>query len=683
MSADPYRYFRVEARELLEQLGKGVLELEKGAPAPELAPQLLRFAHTLKGAARVVKQREIAELAHAMEDLLGPLRECAGPVPGERISEALRLIDAIGDRVNDLQPPAEGATAESRGAPEEIFRTVRTDIAEMGLLLDGISETGTHIGSMRRTIGVVERARHLANLLGEQLASPRPAGAHRAGGVSGKARSLAEELRTVVAEMERSLTGGVDQAERELRQVRDAAERLRLLPASVLFGSLERTARDAAQAVGTRASFEARGGDVRLDAHVLGTLQGALIQVVRNAVAHGIEAEPERLASGKPPVGRVILEVLRRGRRVVFQCHDDGRGVDIEAVRRVAEKKGRLSPEAEKLGVQELLQLLLRGGLTTSAAVTEVYGRGIGLDVVREAAARLGGDVAVRTEAGRGTTLELVVPVSLSSLDALLVQVSGHEAAIPLEAVRRTLRARADEISVTARGAAILHEGRAVPFVPLSRSLRLGDPSAPGSRPWSVVVVDGGTGFVAVGVDRLLGTANLVLQPLPALSPADLVVAGVSLDGEGNPQVVVEPEKLLASALGDGESLQAPEGAQAPSVLVVDDSLTTRMLEQSILESAGYAVDLAVSGEEALEKARRQRYQLFIVDIEMPGMDGFTFAERARSDPLLRDIPTILVTSRSAPEDRRRGAEVGARAYIVKSEFDQAELLRAIQDLVG
>jgi two-component system chemotaxis sensor kinase CheA len=185
-----------------------------------------------------------------------------------------------------------------------------------------------------------------------------------------------------------------------------------------------------------------------------------------------------------------------------------------------------------------------------------------------------------------------------------------------------------------------------------------------------------------VGVERLRGTQNLILRPLPDCTPSDPVVAGASLDAEGHPQLVLDPQGLVEHVGRAGSALAAMPSSRAP-ILVIDDSLTTRMLEQSILESAGYEVDLATSGEEGLERARQRSYALFLVDVEMPGMDGFSFIERAREDPILRDIPAVLVTSRASPEDRQRGSSAGARAYIVKGEFDQSELLEQIRILVG
>lgn len=683
MAKDPYKYFRVEAQELLEALGQGALALEQGAP-PDLVSRLLRVAHTLKGAARAVKRGDIATLAHAAEDALEPLRDGTTAVSRERIDALLKLVDSMKGHVASLDAPASkdgGGMEESAARPaafDESLHTLRADRAEMDALLEGVAETSVQLESMRPLAGVVERTRRLADLLAAILASA-PNGTGRGGlTILRKAQSLGEELRGVAVELQQSFSTGISRVEREIRQVHEMAERLWLLPASVIFGVLERTVRDVSHAQGTRVTFDGRGGDIRLDAHVLGVVQGALLQAVRNAVAHGIEPEAERLAAGKPSGGRVDIAVIRRGNRVAFVCHDDGRGIDLEAVRRIAERKGLLSDPTKRLGSSDLLQLLLKGGVTTAGSVTEVSGRGIGLDVVREAAARLGGQVLATTDTGRGTTLELVVPVSLSSVDVLLLQAGAVTAALPLDGVRQTIRIAPRDVVGTPEGFTILHEGETIPFVRLASCLDRHAPPASEARAWSAVVVEAGSMRAALGVDRLLGTANVVVRPLPAGVPDAEMIAGASFDAEGRPRLVLDPAGLLA-ALATYPPPPAAEARRPEPVLVIDDSLTTRMLERSVLESAGYEVDLAASALEGLAMARKRRYGLFLLDIEMPDVDGFGFMERTRADPDLRDVPTILVTSLDGEEPRRRGEELGARGYMVKGEFDQSKWL----DLIG
>ena len=305
------------------------------------------------------------------------------------------------------------------------------------------------------------------------------------------------------------------------------------------------------------------------------------------------------------------------------------------------------------------------------------------MDVARATMSRLKGTLEIRSEPGRGATIEMGVPISLAALAALVVDADGVVAAIPLDAVRQTLRVRETDVAHTATGDSLCYDGQVIPFLPLERALWRAGTGSRTRRTWSAVVVEAGERRVAVGVDRLLGTANIVMWSLPGLVEADPIVAGASLDAEGYPQLVLDPGGLVAAAEKDQHAVSDVPALERAPVLVIDDSLTTRMLEQSILESAGYTVELAVSAEEGLTKARERRYSLFIVDVEMPGMDGFAFVTLTRADPVLREIPAILVTSRNAVEDRRRGEQAGAYAYIVKGEFDQGHLLHVIRTLIG
>jgi len=513
----------------------------------------------------------------------------------------------------------------------------------------------------------------------------RRVGIELAGGASEgvclrKVQPMAEELSASIGHLARRVGSGIEEVQRELAFTRECADHIRLLPAKSIFPSVLRAVRDAATTLGKQAQLDTRGGDIRLDAQVLLTARDAILQLVRNAVAHGLESPQVRAAEGKPPCGRVQLGIERRGNRVAFICRDDGSGIDVRAIRRAAEKKGLVPPgSAESLGLRDAIDLLLRGGVTTAAEPTGISGRGLGLDIVRELTERLKGDVSVETVRGQGTTVEIRVPVSLTSVPALLVESDGMQASIPLDCVCETLRFDATEIVRSPAGEFIAYAGETVPFFPLSRVLK--GSAGPPPKHCSAVIVASGAERVAVGVDRLAGGGTVIVRSLPAVAAASPVVAGASLDLEGNPQLALDPAGLVKAA---GEAQARTRTAPTPRrpVLVVDDSLTTRMVEQSILESAGHVVEVARSGEEALEKVRSRPYSLLLVDVEMPGMDGFEFISRTRTDPALRDIPAVLVTSRSSPEDRLRGEQVGACAYIVKSEFDQRQFLQTIEQLV-
>ncbi len=690
---DPLKYFRVEAREILEQLQSGSLELERHGAEPTRTQALLRLAHTLKGAARVVKQLEIANLAHQFEDLLVPWRDAQRNLEPANVEALLSVVDAIGQKIAELAPavpaPAGFSPPKSSGpglpvaepppraAAEEPPRPRAAPLEHVEPLMDGVAEVGVQLGNLRRALPELESTQKLAQQLSERLAPRRLAELTVSQGAT--LRVLAAELTHRLEKLEREVGTGVERATRELGQVRDRVDQLRLVAAGSIFGALERTTRDAAVSLGKQAAFEARGGDVRLDAEVLTAVQRALVQAVRNAVAHGIEPAAERGRSGKPSSGRVTVEVQRRGRRIAFSCRDDGRGVNLSEVRREAERLGRLRTATPT--EEELLELLLRGGISTSPQVSEVSGRGVGLDLIREALASVDGTVSLDSQPGAGTNVILSVPASLAALDALLVESEGDAHCVPLAAVVRALRVPAGEIARGAEGDSLLFDEQVVPFAPLSRLLKSKN-SPRGERAiWSVVVIHHGEERLALGVDRLLGNDGLVAHSLPDTADVEATVAGVSLDADGNPRLLLDPEGLIAAAKrlpSHAHSMPAKPRA----ILVIDDSLTTRMLEQSILESAGYEVVLATSAEEGLEKAKVRRYDLFLVDVEMPGMDGFAFVERTRADPQLAVTPAVLVTSRVSTEDLARGAAAGAAGHIAKGEFDQVDFLARIDRLM-
>jgi two-component system, chemotaxis family, sensor kinase CheA len=700
VARDPYKYFRIEARELLDGLASGVLELEKGGAVREVVARLLRLAHTLKGASRVVHQPGMAEAAHALEDTLAPHREGA-PVPRERTSEMLRLIDEVGERLKALEapvpplPPRAVPTPISADTPRsgsgssppvEIAETVRVAIGEMDSLLEGISESAVHAGALERVASEVGLLRRLVGEVEREVVRAR-SGAQRgrlAVGLLESAESALGSLGDSIDRTHQHLLEGTLRLGRELRQIRDEASGLRLVPAHTLFAPLARAVRDAAQARQRLVALETTGGDVRLEAHVLSAVRDALLHVVRNAVAHGIEPAADRVAAGKPASGRIHLLVEQRGGQAAFICRDDGRGLDLEAVAQAAREKGLLARDARvPLDAETASRLIFEAGLSTSVHTDEISGRGVGLDVVRDVAARFKGEARAHTEPGRGTTIEMVVPITLSSVAALAVGAGDQTAWLPLESVARALRVQAHDITAVNGSASIRYGEAAHPFAPLTSVLGIRPRDAGASAAWTTVLVKADGATAAIGVDRLRGVGRIVVRALPSAAGRFPAVSGATFDLLGDPQLVLDP-RGLGEAIRSCRMEARPAGPPVrPPILVIDDSLTTRMLEQSILETAGYEVELATSGEEGLEKARARRFALILVDVEMPGINGFEFIARAKADPALAGVPAILVTSLDSPEDRRRGREVGAHAYIVKGDFDEGRLRGLIRDLIG
>jgi two-component system, chemotaxis family, sensor kinase CheA len=616
MAADPYKYFRIEAHELVGELAKGVAELGRGGDMSKL----LRAAHTLKGAARIVRHTAIAELAHQLETVLGPIRDAPVASP-----EAAAIVDKMSAELASLEADPAPAKADAPIVAEPAFvATVpRVETSALDEAIAGLQAVHALVGRARASRDAGQVARYL------------------------------------------------EQADRELREVRRDVEHLRLSSFGSLYAALERTVRDATAATGKRAAFVLDGADVRVDGAVLTALHGALVQLVRNAIAHGIESPARRAAVGKPAEGRVTIAARALGARIEVTCSDDGAGLDVAAIARAARIAGLLDATAA-------FQLLLRGGISTSREVTELSGRGIGLDVVRAAVDSLGGEVGATTSPA-GTSVALRVPVSATAVPLLDVDAGGRTVAIPRAAVRRVGRVVATDMVATPDGSRLRFGDRTLPCAPLAALL--GKSVGAGG---TLVIVDGGDGLAAIVVDRALGIADQVVRALPAGAPIDPIVWGMVLDAEGQPYPVVDPRAVVAAAerARASEAVAAAQVATKLPILVVDDSLTTRMLEQTILESAGYEVHLAASAEEALDKLLVQPYALMLADVEMPGMDGFTLIGELRSRPTLASLPAVLVTSRDAEADRRRGAEVGAHGYIVKSRFDQNEVLALIARLI-
>jgi two-component system chemotaxis sensor kinase CheA len=620
--ADPFKYFRVEAHEIVGDLAKGLGELETSADAA-LVTKLLRLAHTLKGAARIVRHKELAELSHDLETALDPLR--ATPAAG-RNEAALAILDQMSAHVAAMTAPVVPAAPTAPiavVAPEPPAPPARLETTAVDDALGGIANVHGLLARLRDATDPVALAR------------------------------------------------GIDQIERELVEVRRDVEHLRLSAAGSLYAALERTARDAAALGGKRVRFGFEGADVRVDGQVITALHGALVQLVRNAVVHGIEPAAARRAAGKPAEGQVTISAHARGRTISIACRDDGRGLDIDAIRDAVRRRG-VDPGA--LDAARAFQLLLGGGISTAREITELAGRGIGMGLVHAAVTELGGEVAVETSSA-GTTITLIAPVAVTAIAVIDVALADRVVAIPQAAVRRVVRIQPHELVHGSDGTALCIDDLMVPAAPLGALF-----GTSSERATTAVVLDGAAFFV----DRTLGVGEVMVRAVPAAAAAllDPIVWGMALDAEGRPYAVVEPRELVA-AVGRARRVQPAPAARPLPILVVDDSLTTRMLEQSILESAGYEVELAVSAEDALVKLAEGTYAMMLVDVEMPGMDGFSLVAELRARPALAHLPAVLVTSRDAEADRDRGRAVGAQGYIVKGRFDQGELLALIRRLTA
>ena len=461
-----------------------------------------------------------------------------------------------------------------------------------------------------------------------------------------------------------------------------------MLPVATLFQAFPRMARDLARDRGKEVAVAVDDGGTEVDRSVLEQVKDPLVHLVRNCVDHGLERPDVRAAAGKPRAGRISLRARQRGDTLLVEVADDGAGIDPARVRATAVERGLLSAEAAaELPDREALGLIFRSGFSTSPVVTDLSGRGVGLDVVREHVDRLHGSIDVASDVGDGTTMSLSVPLSVSTMHCLLLEAGGQTFALPVTGVERIVRVAAGQVQRAEGRQAVQVDGRPVVLASLAEVMGLGPP-AQGQDPDAkrpVIVAAGQGRRVGLLVDRLERTQELVVKSLPAPLVRVRHVAGATILGSGRAGLILSSADLIASverAEGASAGAAGTALAPAPTILVAEDSITTRTLEKSILEGAGYRVRVASDGAEAWRLLQEAGCDLLLTDVEMPGMGGFELTTRVRADQRLRDLPVVLVTSLDSDTDRDRGVSAGADAYVVKGAFDQERLLDTLRRLL-
>ena len=479
-------------------------------------------------------------------------------------------------------------------------------------------------------------------------------------------------------------------------RVRDEAERLALVPAETAFGGFARTLRETARSEGLSIEVTVRGLEMPVDRAMLQALRDPVLHALRNALSHGAEAETERVRSGRPAALGIDFEVAARGGALTIAVRDDGRGPNLGAIESRARERGLLAP-GETATAERLLGFVFEQGFSTAAAVDALAGRGVGLSVVAEAVRDLHGSVRLEARAPHGAALVMTVPLSAARRAVLVVEAGGATYALPADAAERLLRLDLGACATVAgRPVARIGDAGAEATLPVVDLAAVLGASSPAGAVVPAVVLRAGTRRCALTVDRLREVRTLLVLPAPPIGNDPGLVSGtVILDG-GVPALVLDPDALLDRgrsagmrpplAPADGRAVPAgtmPETRRS-TILVVDDSITTRTLEKSILEAAGYRVVVCVDGQDALDRLRAgiEPVDLVVADVEMPRLDGFGLVAALRAEEDFARLPVILMTSRGAEEDVARGLELGADAYLTKQTFDQGELLDTVRQLL-
>jgi two-component system sensor histidine kinase and response regulator WspE len=453
-----------------------------------------------------------------------------------------------------------------------------------------------------------------------------------------------------------------------------------------------RMVRDVAKGLGKQVRLEIVGGGVAVDRDILAKLEAPLNHMLRNAVDHGIESPEVRAAAGKDPTARLVLEARHQSGMLVVRVADDGRGIDPERIREKVVAKALAGREmAAGMSAAELYEFLFLPGFSTASEVTEISGRGVGLDVVLSTVQQIGGTAKIESSVGKGTTFLLRLPVTLSVLRAATVAIDGEPFAFPLARIERVVRLEPDEIVPVEGRPQFTLDGRSVGLVD-ARAV-LGFPAAPASAgPTSVVVLGHGRDGDRYGlvVDRFEGESDLVVRPLdPRLGKVPCIGAASLLEN-GDPLLIVDVDDLVASVrqlLVEGRlrggGAKSDAGRRKRRILVVDDSLTVREVERQLLSRLGYEVDVAVDGADGWNAIRAARYDLLVSDIDMPRMNGIELVRAVRSDGRFASLPIVIVSYKDRPEDRLAGLDAGANVYLTKGAFQDDTFAATIRDLIG
>ena len=495
----------------------------------------------------------------------------------------------------------------------------------------------------------------MLDLVGEVVLSHRRL-EHSVGAAAGLPEEVARQLSA-----EQQLLG----------ELTDSAVRMRTLPVSAITGPLPRAIRDIAQAVGKQVEFTVTGAETELDRAILESLAEPLTHLLRNAVSHGIEPPEERRRAGKPACGRLELRAVPRGSLVEISVRDDGRGIAAGT-----------AEEAAREG--SLTEVLARPGYSTAAEVTDLAGRGVGMDAVQCYARSVGGSLEVRSQPGQGLEATLLLPLALAQLEVLLLRRGPDVYGIPIAAVDEVLLVTGTH-SVQGRPAVAVR-GHPVPLADIAAVLGLTAPALP-DHPAAFIVSAAGR-RVAIQCDRLIGAEEVVVKPLGPLAQADGCL-GATILGDGRVALLIEPGLLTrragprAAAVPSAGQVAARAATHPVKILVVEDSFTVRELQRSIFEAAGYRVATAADGRDALAVLQRDlEIAVVVSDLDMPGLDGLGLTRAVRADPGRSALPVIIVTARGTEQARQQGIAAGASAFIAKAQFDQRELLATVGRLV-
>ena len=736
--------FHLEAENQIALLTSGLLEAERNPASPEKLESLMRAAHSLKGAARIVNVSIVVQMAHALEDCFVAAQQGQIQLKRELVDVLLHGVDLLtevcaldeksvapwqkqkdatvaawSERVRSFNlPPGEalpvklevssqsGDTAMFKSAeimtPGEIRvedpdRFLRLTAENLNRLLALAGESLVESRWLKPFSDSMQRFKRMQTQMEETLDALRVHCANES--VSESAKLKFQELFTQASEARQYLNGRLQELDLYDRRASSLSNRLylevlrtRMRPFGDGVNRFPRMVRDLGRSLGKFVRLEITGETTQVDRDILERLEVPLTHLLRNAVDHGCEKPEVRVRQGKPAEALIRLEARHAAGMLQVIVADDGSGLDTQRVRDVVVNRKLTTPGvAERLTEPELLQFLFLPGFSLKDTVTEISGRGVGLDIVQNLLRTLRGTVRVSTLRGRGMRFQMQLPLTMSVLRTLLVEIGGEPYAFPLAQIGITLKLTRDKIE-TLEGRHHFRMGdQHIGLLSANQVFDHPERKTPENE-LSVVVMGEHSHRYGLLVDRFLGERELVVQPLdPRLGKVKDISAAALME-DGAPVLIVDVDDMIRSIeklISSGELLNVSHMAlgvgdpKKKRVLVVDDSLTVRELERKLLDGAGYETDVAVDGMDGWNAVRSEAYDLVITDVDMPRMDGIELATLIKKDEHLKGMPVMIVSYKDREEDRKRGLDAGADYYLTKGSFHDETLLQAVVDLIG
>jgi two-component system sensor histidine kinase and response regulator WspE len=704
--------FRAEVENQVSILNEGLLAVEQNPRDSKVLESLMRAAHSVKGAARIVQIDPAVQVAHALEDCFvaaqkekivlgakhmdvllegidflartGRLKESeleTWKTENQNVVQSLvRRLGALLQEKPEEVKKAETAPAEVTKTRDTDAKTVRIHADNLNRLLGLAAETSvaanilqTFVDTMRSLKNRQKEILNAVQLL--QQSTEDEVSKVVANELMRKSEEIQQELGSLHGDLETYSRRAINITKRLYREVLDS----RMRPFREGVEAFPRMVRDVSRQIGKKARLEITGKSTKVDRDVLEKIEAPLNHLVRNSLDHGIETPEERIAAGKPEDGRIHLEASHKGGMLHIQISDDGRGINYNRLREKLLNRKLVTQEmAEKLSQQELLEFLFLPGFSTADQVTELSGRGVGLDVVYNAVREIGGAVQIFSQTGDGLHVHLQLPLTLSLVRTLVTEIDGELFAFPLSKIDKSLLISSSDLKTKENKKYFLWNSQKVQLISAHQVLGFPEPVQKSEIP--VILVSDATNRYGIAVDQFVMQKDLVVRPIdPRLGKVRDVHAASILEN-GLPVLILDVQDMVRTI---DHLFTRTEKSRQKRILVVEDSLTVREMERKLLESRGFDVDVAVDGIDGWNAARSGTYHLIITDFDMPRWNGVQLIQRIRQDSRLSLTPVIMMSYKEREDDRKAGLNAGADRYIPKSSFQDDTFLRTVIDLIG